>query len=112
MMKRFKYELNSETTLRSELAFDDENQKLYQLLREKSAQITKNEMRLCALFKSGNTLTEIAKRIGRSPNSINVAFARIRSKLGLGNNKELKMLMSEYQPESDIENQIIMRVNP
>jgi DNA-binding CsgD family transcriptional regulator len=90
VVKHFKRELCDEVRLRSEKEFDDRHQGLYKFLEQTSPEITKNEMRLCALFSLNHSPTDIARLTCKSTNSINVAFARIRSKLGLSNSKELK----------------------
>jgi len=93
IIRRFKYELHAEISLRSERAFDEKYRVLYEFLEKQSHRITRNEMRLCALLQEGNSPTQIARRTGKSANCINVAFARIRCKLRVNDNKELKTLL-------------------
>jgi DNA-binding CsgD family transcriptional regulator len=103
IVKQFKRELGDEISLRSEKEFDDRHQDLYKFLEKASSEITKGEMRLCALFSLNNSPTEIARLTCRSTNSVNVAFARIRSKLGLSSSRELKeFLNSHLQRNSNV----------
>lgn len=88
--KQIKWELNEEKQFNLEKRFDESNYVLYNLLDQECGELTKNEKRLCAYFKSDHSASEIAKITHKSSNSINVAFARIRSKLGIPSNKELK----------------------
>jgi DNA-binding CsgD family transcriptional regulator len=78
----------------SERLFDEKHQSLYELLGSQSIHLTRYEMRLCALLSCSYSLTEIARLTRRSPNSINVAFNRIRSKLGISSNDELKYFLA------------------
>jgi DNA-binding CsgD family transcriptional regulator len=94
IMRRVKYELHSEINLRAERAFDEEHRALYKFLEKQPSRITRNEMRVCALLQEGNSPIEIARRMGKSANSINVTFVRIRSKLRVNDNKELKTLLT------------------
>jgi DNA-binding CsgD family transcriptional regulator len=100
IIKRFKRELCDEISLRSEKEFDDRHQGLYKFLEQTSAEITRNEMRLCALLSLNHSPTDIARLTCKSTNSVNVAFARIRSKLGLSNSKELKDFLTRHEQKN------------
>ena len=88
--KDFKREFGHEIDFISEKLFDEKHQTLYDLLEGQAVRITKSEMRLCALLNLNYALPEIAKLTRKRPNSIHVAFARIRTKLGFTRNDELR----------------------
>lgn len=88
--KQLKWELNEEKQFNLEKRFDESHYEFYNLLDQECGELTKNEKRLCAYFKSDHSASEIAKITHKSSNSINVAFARIRAKLRIPSNKELK----------------------
>lgn len=93
LMKQFRWALNDEKSTNYIRAFDNLNESLYKELERKCPSITKNEKRLCAFTLKDQTGSEIAKVMGKTQNCINVAFARLRSKLGLNNNKDLKSFL-------------------
>lgn len=93
IVRQFKWTINNETNINFERAFDELNSPLYQQLEKICPEITRSEKRLCVFTLRNHSGTEIAKTTGKSQNSINVAFARLRAKLGLANNKELKKLL-------------------
>ena len=93
MVKQFRWALNDEKSTNYIRAFDNLNEDLYKQLENVCSSITKNEKRLCAFTLKDQTGSEIAKVMGKTQNCINVAFARLRSKLGLNNNKDLKAFL-------------------
>lgn len=95
MLRQFQWDFNDENILSVEKKFDGLNADLYNALEKNCTGITKNEKRLCAYLLMNHSASDIAKVTDKSLNSINVGFARIRSKLGLPNNKDLKALLSE-----------------
>lgn len=92
--KQLKWELNEEKQFNLEQRFDERNYDLYNLLDKECSELTKNEKRLCAYFNADHSATEIARITHKSSNSINVAFARIRTKLKISTNKELKVYLA------------------
>lgn len=92
--KQLKWELSEEKQFNLEQRFDEKNYELYNLLDKECSELTKNEKRLCAYFNADHSATEIARITHKSSNSINVAFARIRTKLNISTNKELKVYLA------------------
>jgi len=90
-----KQELNEENWLDFETRFNEINLSFFSHLQKRCPEITKNEKKLCAYLKMNLGAVEIAKMTNKSPNSINVAFARLRSKLNVHGNKELRMYLDE-----------------
>ncbi len=97
LTRQIKWELNEEQDLNLERKFDEMNFNFYQLLQNECSALTKYEMRLCAYLQSNNGSAEIARITRKTSNCINVAFARIRGKLGIDNNKELKNYLNDLQ---------------
>lgn len=93
LAKQMKWELDEEEELSLQRRHDESHVSLYRYLEERDVGLTKYEMRLCAYLKTNHTPANIARITLKSSNCINVAFARIRSKLGVGNNTELKKLL-------------------
>jgi DNA-binding CsgD family transcriptional regulator len=97
MVKQFKWALNDEAFVSFETAFDDLHATLYRRLEKICPKITKNEKRLCAFVVKNHSASDIARIVGKSQNCINVAFARLRAKLKITNNKKLETFLSELQ---------------
>lgn len=93
--KQMKWELDEEEELSLQRRLDESNFDLYKQLEEKNVGLTKYEMRLCAYLKTNHSAANIARITKKSSNCINVAFARIRAKLGVANNVELKAMLEE-----------------
>jgi DNA-binding CsgD family transcriptional regulator len=93
MVKQFRWELNDEANINFVRAFDDLNAKFYANLEQSCSLITRGEKRLCAFVVKGHSSSEIARITRKSQNSINVAFSRLRSKLGLSNSKDLRAFL-------------------
>lgn len=93
--KQFRWAIKEEANVNFQRAYDEMNSELYEHLERICPKITRSEKRLCAFTVKNHSGTDIAKTTGKSQNSINVAFARLRSKLGISNNKELKKLLTE-----------------
>ena len=102
IVKQFKRELGDEAGLLSEREFDFQHRTLYAFLAQTSVKITKNEMRLCALLAQGNSPSEIARLLYRSTNCINVAFARIRAKLGILSNHDLRSFLVGFNEANSL----------
>jgi len=96
LLKQLKWELNEEVDLNIEKRFDETNAGLYSLLERRCPEITKNEKRLCAFLKMNHCASDIAKITDKSLNSINVALARLRTKLRLPNTKDLRVYLNEF----------------
>jgi len=95
LIRQIHWDLNDEKELYVEKDFDQLHAKLYRLLEKYCPTITKNEKRLCAYLLSNHHASDIAKIANKSMNSINVALARLRSKLRLPNSKELRSFVLE-----------------
>ncbi|HTH57940.1 MAG TPA: hypothetical protein VL728_17955 [Cyclobacteriaceae bacterium] len=95
MVRQFRWTIKDESDLDVVRVYDEMNSWLYKQLEKICPRITKSEKRLCAFTLKDHSGTDIAKMIGKSQNSINVAFARLRAKLGIPSNKELKKFLSE-----------------
>ncbi len=93
--KQMKWEISDEEELNLERQLDDNHHTLFELLDRKSAGITRYEKRLCAYFLTNQSSAVIARLARKNSNCINVAFARIRSKLGVRSNKELHQYLED-----------------
>jgi DNA-binding response OmpR family regulator/DNA-binding CsgD family transcriptional regulator len=93
MVKQLRWELNDEANINFVRAFDDLNSKFYANLEQTCSLITRGEKRLCAFVVKGHSSSEIARITRKSQNSINVAFSRLRAKLGLSNSKDLRSFL-------------------
>lgn len=88
-------ELKEELWPSFEQKFNELNFEFFDLLEKKCSDITRNEKTLCAYLRMNYNAGDIARITGKSQNSIHVAFARLRSKLQLPDNKELKSHLQE-----------------
>lgn len=95
LVKHLRRQLNDETLLSVEKKFDEQHSSFYAILEKYCPAITKNEKRLCAYLRMSHSSTDIARITNRSLNSINVGFARLRTKLGLPSNKDLRAFLNE-----------------
>jgi DNA-binding response OmpR family regulator/DNA-binding CsgD family transcriptional regulator len=93
LVKQLRWELNDEANINFVRAFDDLNAKFYANLEQTCSLITRGEKRLCAFVVKGHSSSEIARITRKSQNSINVAFSRLRAKLGLSNSKDLRSFL-------------------
>lgn len=98
--KQMKWEINDENQLNLEQQMDQSNYAFHQLLEEKASDLTKYEKRLCTYFQSNHSSAETARITRRTSNCMNVAFSRIRSKLGVKNNQELQAFLSDLHTSS------------
>ena len=94
LLRQLQWELNDETDLGVEKKFDQLHTELYLLLEKKCPEITKNEKRLCAYLRMNHGASDISKITNKSLNSINVGFARLRTKLGLPSNRDLRAYLN------------------
>lgn len=94
-VKQMKWEINDENQLNLEQQMDQSNYSFHQLLEEKSSDLTKYEKRLCTYFQTNHSSAETARITRRTSNCMNVAFSRIRSKLGVKNNQELQVFLTD-----------------
>lgn len=74
---------------RFKLHFDGVHPAFFTKLKEKSDELTENDLRLCAYLRIGMRSKEIASMLAVSPASINTARYRIRKKLGMSKNENL-----------------------
>lgn len=96
LLEQLQWELSEEVDLNIEKKFDETNSGFYALLEQGCPEITKNEKRLCAFLKMNHGASDIAKITDKSLNSINVALARLRTKLQLPNTKDLRAYLNEF----------------
>lgn len=89
IVRQLKWELKTEERFNLEKEFDEINADLYRRLDAENSALTRYEKRLCAYLVRGHSATDIARINTKSLNCINVAFARIRSKLSFQNNRDL-----------------------
>lgn len=100
LIKQLRWELNDEANVNFVRAFDDLNALFYANLEQTCAMITRGEKRLCAFIVKGHSSSEIARITRKSQNSINVAFSRLRAKLGLTNTKDLRSFLERLFTKS------------
>ncbi|HTJ53465.1 MAG TPA: hypothetical protein VL443_28615 [Cyclobacteriaceae bacterium] len=100
LLRQLQWELNDETDLGVEKKFDQLHAELYLLLERKCPEITKNEKRLCAYLRMNHGASDISKITNKSLNSINVGFARLRTKLGLATNRDLRAYLNRLSTSS------------
>lgn len=101
MVRQFRWTIKDESDLNFVRVYDEMNSWLYKQLEKVCPKLTKSEKRLCAFTLKDHSGTDIAKMIGKSQNSINVAFARLRAKLGISSNKELKKFLLEIDATAE-----------
>lgn len=99
-VKQMKWEIQDENQLNLEQQMDQSNFSFYQLLEEKSPDLTKYEKRLCTYFQTNHSSADTARIMRRTSNCMNVAFLRIRSKLGVKNNQELHAFLTDLHTSS------------
>ena len=74
---------NDDDWSRFKLHFEGVHPSFFIHLKEKSDELTENDLRLCAYLRIGMRAKEIAGMLAVSPASINTARYRLRKKLGL-----------------------------
>jgi len=104
MVRQFRWTIKDESDLDFARVYDEMNSWLYKQLEKICPKITKSEKRLCAFTLKDHSGTDIAKMIGKSQNSVNVAFARLRAKLGIPSNKALKKFLLEIEASAEAPN--------
>lgn len=72
-----------------ELLFKQMHRGFYEKLLERSTQLTKVELQVCALLRLNLSSKDIARLVNLSPASIDVTRSRVRKKLGLDSNANL-----------------------
>ncbi|UTW63958.1 response regulator [bacterium SCSIO 12741] len=97
LINLFQLEEKNENSLVFENKFDQLNLAFFDALRKSCPELTKNETRLCAYFTMNLTPSDIASLTQKSLNSINVAFARLRTKLDLATNRELSNFLKSIE---------------
>lgn len=100
IVKQMKWEITDENQLNVEQKMDQSNFTFHRLLEEKSSSLTKYEKRLCTYFQTNHSSAETARITRRTSNCMNVAFSRIRSKLGVKNNLELQTFLTDLHTSS------------
>jgi DNA-binding CsgD family transcriptional regulator len=96
--RRYK-QLNDDSWMNLQNKFHEINYAFFEALEKICPGITKTEKTLCAYLKMNLTSSEISKITHRSLNSINVALIRLRAKLKVNNNKDLKTYISGLKTE-------------
>lgn len=74
---------NDDEWQRFKLHFDSVHPNFFIKLKEQSAKLTENDLRLCAYINIGMRAKQIAEMLSVSPDSINTNRYRLRKKLGL-----------------------------
>ena len=97
IIRKYKHKVNDDSWLNLQAKFDETNYSFFKALESAYPNITKTEKTLCAYLKMNLSLSEIAKVTHRSLNSISVALMRLRLKLGLNNNEELRDYISKIR---------------
>lgn len=80
---------NDDEWSRFKLHFEGVHPAFFTKLKEKSDELTENDLRLCAYLRIGMRAKEIAGMLAVSPASINTARYRLRKKLGLSKEDSL-----------------------
>lgn len=101
-VKQMNWEIQDENQLNLEKQMDQSNYSFYQLLEEKSPDLTKYEKRLCSYFQTNHSSADTARIMRRTSNCMNVAFLRIRSKLGVKNNHELQTFLADLHTSAQV----------
>lgn len=98
--KQIRWEVNDQEIINVERRLDIENDAFYHALEDVCPELTKYEKRLCAYFRTNQSAASIARIMRKTSNCINVAFARIRAKMEIKNNKELKVFLKDIYSNS------------
>ncbi len=69
--------------------FEEVHKDFFKTLKEQCAELTNNELKLCALLKLNMNLKEAASMLGISPESVKTARYRLRKKLNLSRDENL-----------------------
>lgn len=80
---------NDDEWQRFKLHFDSVHPNFFIKLKEQSAKLTENDLRLCAYINIGMRAKQIAEMLSVSPDSINTNRYRLRKKLGLQRGESL-----------------------
>ena len=75
---------------------DEINAEFYERLRNDHPDLSKTELVLCAHLKLGLSNKDMAQIKNSTENTINVAKARLRKKMGIESNKELQQYMLKF----------------
>jgi len=84
---------SKQSFLELENRFEEVNQRFYEALKEIAPDITKTEQILSAYSLLNLTPAEIAVTMNKNLNAINVTFSRLRTKLGVSSNTELRQVI-------------------
>lgn len=95
MLKENLIESFEENWIDFERKFDEIHYSFYQRLEDICSGITRSEKKLCAYLKMDLSSSDISTLEKKSLNSINVAFSRLREKMKVSTNSEIKALMVE-----------------
>jgi len=82
------------------LQFQSHYQSFYQNLRAQFPGLTENEQRLCAMHLSDLSNKEINAITGQKLSSIHTMKSKVRKKLGVENDDEMKAILKNLSPES------------
>lgn len=80
---------NDDDWSRFKLHFEGVHPSFFTKLKERSGELTENDLRLCAYLRIGMRAKEIAGMLAVSPASVNTARYRLRRKLALGKDESL-----------------------
>lgn len=85
---------NTENWDEFEARFVSINKSFYQKLKKEYPNLTENDQRLCALVKLNFSSKDIARLLNMSPDSVHTTRSRLRKKLNLPRNMNLKQFIS------------------
>ena len=74
---------NDDEWSRFKLHFDSVHPDFFLKLKERCADLTENDLRLCAYIRIGMRAKQIAEMLSVTPDSINTARYRLRKKFGM-----------------------------
>ena len=80
---------NDDEWSRFKLHFTSVHPDFFMKLKERAADLTENDLRLCAYISIGMRAKQIAEMLNISPDSVNSNRYRLRKKLGLERNQKL-----------------------
>ena len=80
---------NDDEWSRFKLHFDSVHPDFFLKLKQRSSELTENDLRLCAYIRIGMRAKQIAEMLSVSPDSINTNRYRLRKKLALAKGQSL-----------------------
>lgn len=93
LLNNSNHQQNTSRLTTPEQLYNSANSQFYDKLHQLAPAITRQERIFCSHLRMHFSPAEIADMTQKSRNSVNVAFSRIRGKLGVSSNDELKKLL-------------------